>query len=44
MSARRFVITDAQAGEFANATPGVGENGEESMIADSGGRFEVGSI
>ena len=44
MSARRFVIADAHSGEFANATAGVGENGEESVIADAGGRFQVRCI
>jgi hypothetical protein len=44
MSPRRFVIADAQPGEFANATAGVGEDGEESVIADAGGRFQVRCI
>ena len=44
MSARRFVIADAEAGEFADATAGVGEDGEESVIADAGRRFQVRCI
>jgi hypothetical protein len=44
MSACRFVISNAQPGEFADATASVGENGEESMIADADGRFWVRCI